>query len=126
MWMFVIRYSCDYRVLRMMRERTLGNSTTQLQKKLEEQHAEVWMQRVLQYLAACEPFAKSTLVERPNFAEPPALPPIPKAKWLLTVYARDVLMRLDEVKAKVTSVYGTVLKMDSTKKVHESNFDLTK
>lgn len=45
------------------------------------------------------------------------LPPLPKPKWLLSVYARDVLSRLPEVKAKITSVFGSVLKMDSTKKV---------
>ncbi len=45
------------------------------------------------------------------------LPALPKPKWLLAVYARDVLGRLHEVKAKITSVLGCVLKMDSTKKV---------
>ncbi|KAK9976393.1 hypothetical protein ABG768_021598, partial [Culter alburnus] len=109
-------YSCDYRVLRMMRERTLGNSVTQLYKKLSEEHSEAWTQRVLQYLTACEPFTRSTVIPPPVFAEPPPLPALPKPKWLLAVYARDVLMRLDEIKAKITSVFGSVLKMDSTKK----------
>ncbi|CAL8378034.1 unnamed protein product [Gadus morhua 'NCC'] len=39
------RYSCDIRVLRMMRERTMGNRVTQLYKKLQEQHSEAWLQR---------------------------------------------------------------------------------
>ncbi|XP_019953452.2 uncharacterized protein [Paralichthys olivaceus] len=111
------RYSCDAQVVRMMRERTMGNSVTQLYKKLQEQHSEAWMQRVLQYLTACEPFARSTFVRPPAFPEPPLLPALPKPKWLLAVYARDVLGRLHEVKAKITSVFGSVLKMDSTKKV---------
>ncbi|XP_078795050.1 uncharacterized protein LOC144988490 [Oryzias latipes] len=110
------RYSCDKRVLRMMRERTLGNSVTQLYKKLLEQHSEAWTQRVLQYLTACEPFTRASL-QRPVFAEPPPMPALPKPKWLLAVYARDVLGRINEVKAKITSVFGCVLKMDSTKKV---------
>lgn len=100
----------------MMRERTMGNSVAQLYKKLQEQHSEAWMQRVLQYLTACEPFARICVV-RPVFAEPPPMPALPKPKWLLAVYARDVLGRLDEVKAKITSTFGSVLKMDSTKKV---------
>ncbi len=111
-----LRYSCGIRVLRMMRERTMGNSVTQLFKKLQEQHSEAWMQRVLQYLTACEPFTRSTVVHSSGFAEPPSLPALPKPKWLLTVYARDVLGRLHEVKAKITSIFGSVLKMDSTKK----------
>ena len=48
-----LRYSCDIRVLRMMRERTMGNRVTQLYKKLQEQYSEAWLQRVLQYLTAC-------------------------------------------------------------------------
>lgn len=120
-WLYCcfLRYSCDNRVLRMMRERTLGNSVTQLYKKLMEQHSEAWTQRVLQYLTACEPFTRSSLVQPPVFAEPPILPALPKPKWLLAVYARDVLGRLHEVKAKITSVFGCVLKMDSTKKVSQ-------
>ncbi|XP_041951282.1 uncharacterized protein LOC121711602 [Alosa sapidissima] len=111
------RYACDIRVLRMMRERTMGNSVTQLYKKLLEQHSEAWMQRVLQYLTACEPFTRLSAVRPPAFAEPPPLPALPKPKWLLAVYARDVLGRLHDVKAKITSIFGSVLKMDSTKKV---------
>ncbi|XP_072233545.1 uncharacterized protein [Leuresthes tenuis] len=99
----------------MMRERTMGNSETQLYRKLQE-HNEAWMQRVLQYLTACEPFTRSSVVHTPAFAEPPLLPALPKPKWLLAVYAREVLGRLHEVKAKITSVFGSVLKMDSTKK----------
>ena len=112
-----LRYSCDIRVLRMMRERTMGNSVTQLYKKLQEQHSEAWLQRVLQYLTACEPFTRLSLVRPPAFAKPPELPDLPKPKWLLAVYARDVLGRLHLVKAKITSIFGSVLKMDSTKKV---------
>ncbi len=100
----------------VMRERTLGNSVTQLYKKLMEQHGEAWTQRVLQYLSACEPFTRSSLVQRPVFAEPPLLSALPKPKWLLAVYARDVLGRLHEVKAKITSVLGCVLKMTPQKK----------
>lgn len=95
----------------------MGNSVTQLYKKLLEQHSEAWTQRVLQYLTACEPFTRFSVVCPPGFAEPPLLPALPKPKWLLAVYARDVLGRLHEVKAKITSIFGSVLKMDSTKKV---------
>ena len=45
------------------------------------------------------------------------MPPVPTPVWLLTVYSYDVLSRLDEVKARVTSIFGSILKMDSTKKV---------
>ena len=41
----------------------------------------------------------------------------PSCKWLLSVYSQDILTRLDDIKANITSTYGTVLKLDSTKKV---------
>ncbi|XP_057697338.1 uncharacterized protein LOC130919002 [Corythoichthys intestinalis] len=111
------RYSCDHRVVIMMRERTQGNSVTQLYRKLQEEHSAAWTRCTLEYLTACEPFADSSMTEPPVFSAPPPLPALPKPKWLLSVYARDVLSRLPEVKAKITSVFGSVLKMDSTKKV---------
>ena len=75
------RYSCDIRLLRIMRERTMGNSSTQLYKKLQEQHSEKWLQRVLQYLTACEPFTRLPLVHPPAFAKPPELPDFKPGCW---------------------------------------------
>ncbi len=105
------------RVVRLMRERGLGNSATQLSKKLREQHTESWMQRSVQYLCAAEPFT-SGLTARPDFKTLPPQPPLPKPHWFRTVYAQDILLRMDDIKARLTSTYGSVLKMDSTKKVN--------
>ena len=38
-------------------------------------------------------------------------------RWLLQVYTRDVWSRLPQLHATATSVYGKILKIDSTKKV---------
>lgn len=113
-------YACDMRVVRLMRQRTSGNSSTQLYKKLTEQHNETWLQHTAHYLTDCQSFveaSKQQLVLPPKIDDPPSCPPVPKPKWLLTVYCRDVLARLEEVKASVTSTFGSVLKIDSTKKV---------
>ncbi|MGH0120698.1 UNVERIFIED_CONTAM: hypothetical protein FKN15_031627 [Acipenser sinensis] len=110
------RLSCDMRVLRLMRERTLGNSATQLYNTLCEEHSEAWMQRSLQYLAEFEPFLAQGIVQ-PNIIAPPPMLPVPRPRWLLRVYGYDVLSRLEEVKARVTSTFGSILKMNSTKKV---------
>ena len=37
--------------------------------------------------------------------------------WLMSVYARDILSRLPQLLATCTAVFGSVLKIDSTKKV---------
>ena len=110
------RLSCDLRVMRLLRERALGNSATQLRRKLCEGHSEAWMRRSLQYLGECEHFL-ATGFERRDFPPPPPMPPLPTPAWLLSVYCYDVLSRLDELKARVTSIFGSILKLDSTKKV---------
>ena len=43
--------------------------------------------------------------------------PVPTVFWLINVYIRDALMRLDETRARVTSIFGDIFKMDPTKKV---------
>ena len=49
---FIYRYSCDIKVVRLMRERTLGNSSTKLQKQVAEQHMKCHMNRAMQFLQA--------------------------------------------------------------------------
>lgn len=108
------RFSCDIHVAKLMRERSLGNSATMLYHKLCEQHTEEWMERSLQYLSVCDRFQGTNTQP---ITPPPPMPPVPTAKWLLSVHAEDVRSRYSELKARVTSVFGSILKMDSTKKV---------
>eukprot|EP00066_Takifugu_rubripes_P029371 XP_011618637.1 PREDICTED: uncharacterized protein LOC105419029 [Takifugu rubripes] len=44
------RYACDIRVIRLLRERGLGNSPTRVLKQLRENHTEEWLNRVLRRL----------------------------------------------------------------------------
>ncbi|KAK3729301.1 hypothetical protein QZH41_011429, partial [Actinostola sp. cb2023] len=114
------QYACDIRVIRLLRQRGLGNSSTQLQKKLTEEHSEKYMQRTAHYLTECKYFAtasRSGLIGTIDIQEPPQFVPVPKYRWLLTVYAQDIMARIDYIKASITSIFGRVLKMDSTKKI---------
>ena len=78
------------------------------------------MNRALQFLQAWEPFeiqSSKGLFKLPGTT--PTIPPlaaIPKPDWFLAVYLRDVISRIEETKAKITSTFGEILKMDSTKK----------
>lgn len=61
------KLACDRRVIIQLRERTRGNSATQLYKKLCEAHTEAWMRRSIHYLSGvrrCTP--------------PPKPPPVPQ------------------------------------------------
>ncbi|XP_019119722.2 uncharacterized protein LOC109139749 [Larimichthys crocea] len=72
------------------------------------------MRRAIGYLGVCEQFLA---LGGGRFPPPPQMPPVPSPIWLLTVYGYDILTRLDESKARITSTFGSILKMDSTKKV---------
>ena len=78
------------------------------------------LQKVTHYFTDCKAFklaATSRLTTSVQFQDPPQLATVPLFRWLMTVYCHDVLQRLDEVKATITSTFGYVLKMGSTKKV---------
>eukprot|EP00064_Thunnus_orientalis_P006172 superscaffoldBa00000631_g6188 len=97
----------------------LGNSSSQIQQKLQEHYAEVWLQKTVQYLTDCRGIAVAVtlgLILLVTFEPASAMPPVPKYWWLMQVYGQDVLQRLDEIKAAFTSQYGRSLKIDSTKK----------
>ncbi|XP_055763318.1 uncharacterized protein LOC129839740 isoform X1 [Salvelinus fontinalis] len=110
------RLSCDLKVVRLMRERTLGNSVTRLYNQLREQHSLTWMSRTLYYLSVCDHFVVPGAAPLRVTPLPPFLD-VPSAQWLLTVHGYDVLFQLEDFKARVTSIFGSILKMDSTKKV---------
>lgn len=113
---FCRRLACDQRVLVFLKSRTLGSSFAQLYNTLREQHSESWMRRAIHYLGVCEEFLALDTVRR-HFPPPPPMPPVPQPVWLLTAYSFDLLTRLEEYKARITSTFGSVLKMDSTRKV---------
>ncbi|XP_027132529.1 uncharacterized protein LOC113745221 [Larimichthys crocea] len=51
------------------------------------------------------------------YSPPPPFRPLPLAQWFETVHSNDILSHLDEMKGAITSTYGRILKMDSTKKI---------
>ncbi|KAK0151968.1 hypothetical protein N1851_006667 [Merluccius polli] len=112
------KLSCDRAVIGQMRERTLGNSASRLRAFLVEQHTREWMARSMLYLSVLRKLrAPGAVAVAPLAASLPTMHPVPTVLWLINVYVRDALTRLDETRARVTSVFGDLLKMDSTKKI---------
>ncbi|XP_078023015.1 uncharacterized protein LOC144462722 [Epinephelus lanceolatus] len=110
------RLSCDKKVLAQLKGRTLGNSVSRLHSLLVEQHTAEWMRRCIHYLNTCRRFEVPG-VQMPPPADVPKMEAVPSCSWLLSTYARDAFTRIEELRAKVTSTFGTILKMDSTKKI---------
>ncbi|XP_036943223.1 uncharacterized protein LOC119013024 isoform X5 [Acanthopagrus latus] len=111
------KFACDIRVIRLLRERGLGNSPTRVLKQLRENHTEEWLHRVARYTTECVDFLQRPGLLPMAFPEPPEPAVVPSCKWLLSVYSQDILTRLEDIKARITSIYGNILKMDSTKKI---------
>ncbi|KAH3793403.1 hypothetical protein DPMN_146911 [Dreissena polymorpha] len=112
--------ACDKKVVRLWCERGLGNSSYQIQKKLQEHHGEDWLERSALYLNDCNKLKKASssgLVNKLSFQDPPAMLPVPQFRWLMQVYIKDVLCRLEESKVAITCVFVRILKMDSARKV---------
>ncbi|XP_053276425.1 uncharacterized protein LOC128438075 [Pleuronectes platessa] len=111
------RYACDIRVIRSLRKSALGNSSSRLVRQLRENHSEEWIRFLCRYFATCTDFADRQCLLPVTFQEPPEPVAIPSHRWMLAVYGRDILSRLDRIKANITCTFGSVLKMDSTKKI---------
>lgn len=68
------------------------------------------MSRSIQYLSVLRK------LRVPQAMPLPPMHPVPSVPRLISVYVRDALTRLEETKAKVTSIFGDILKMNSSKK----------
>lgn len=75
------------------------------------------MAQAAEYLSVLNKFQDLSAVS----VRVPQMMPLPSPSLLLAVYAKDVLTRLGEMKARVTSIYGSILKMASTEKVRRHN-----
>ena len=113
------KYACESSVVSFLRSRTQGNSPTAFQNILLEIHSEEYLRKCQVYLAECarDKSSRARLHLPPlEYARPPEFKGLPKAAWFLVVYVRDVFERLSVIKCSLASVYGSILKIDSTKK----------
>ena len=108
-----------------MKPRTLGNSSSYIHSSIEELHSKEWGRRVVEYFSARELHKRVGILQgiagATVYRPPPPYRPVPLAQWFETAHGNDVLQQVQEMKAVVTSTYGRILKLDSTKKVRCTN-----
>ena len=83
----------------MMRLRGVGNSTTQMQRRLVEMHFNHWMRKSLLFLADWQAYGKASLSSLAAPETPPKQTNVPSVKWLLSVHLQDVVNRVPALKA---------------------------
>lgn len=132
-----LKYACDIAILSLLRGRTLGNSPNAFRNDLQEVHSEEWLRRQLCYLQDCQRHRSSCINFRqqvPSYSEACPFTPFPtsrywtlfslylayyynKCRWFLAAYVREVWSRLPALLATCTSIFGSILKIDGTKKI---------
>ena len=98
----------------------LGNSPTAIQHAVQEAHSTDWMDRQIQFPSDCQRYStglQSLGLAVPTYDRPSTLCSLPTQQWFLTVYVHDVWERFPTLLAAATSTNGSILKIDSTKKV---------
>ncbi|GFO40157.1 hypothetical protein PoB_006666200 [Plakobranchus ocellatus] len=108
-------FTLDERVVALLKDRSLGNSSTKLARKLQENHTHDYLERKLRYFSTVGKFLQ--LMSGMKVNDCPPYRPSPSPKWLPSVYVTDVFSRLEELKSAITSTLGKILKIDSTKRV---------
>ena len=115
-----IQLALDRKCVTFLKPRTVGNSSSYLQQALEEVHSEEWARRGVEYLSDCELHRRRSAItqhETAVYGQPPTYRSLPLAQWFERVHTNEILGHLDEMKGVITSTYGRILKLDSTKKV---------
>lgn len=114
------RLALDRKCVTLMRQRTAGNSSSYLRQALQGIHSEEWGQKVIKYFSNFELHRRGLQLQGASegiYQPPPAFSPLPLAQWFETVHGNDVLQHVQEMKGVITSTYGNILKLDSTKKI---------
>lgn len=110
--------ACDEAVVSLLRARTVGNSPTAMRNNLHELHSEQWLKQQLAYLTKCQQHKRGVMAFSHYTYDPPLpFPAFPRPKWFLAVYVRDAWSRRETLLSEATSVHGSILKIDSTKKI---------
>ncbi|CAB1440818.1 unnamed protein product [Pleuronectes platessa] len=117
---FTTQHALDRKCVTFLKPRTVGNSSSYMQQALEEVHSEEWGRRTVEYLSDCTLHSRRTALtqyEPVAYEQPPTYRTLPLAQWFERVHANEILGHLDEMKGVITSTYGRILKLDSTKKI---------
>ena len=110
------RLACDRALIGQLKGRTLGNGVSRLRASLVEQHSRDWMARAIGYMSVLRKLRGPGVAAQGDVSLP-AFVKVPGLTWFGRVYVLEAMTRLEETKARVTSIFGEILKMDSTKKV---------
>jgi hypothetical protein len=111
------QYAVDMKVVLFMRSRTLGNSPAALRQEILQQHFSRHQALELGYLQDLERYSSVHHLDETDLPPPTPLHKIPTSQYFQSVHTRDVWANREGLLEQLTSVTGSILKMDSTKSI---------
>ncbi|XP_057715461.1 uncharacterized protein LOC130931029 isoform X2 [Corythoichthys intestinalis] len=120
---FTAHLALDRKCMTLLKPRTNGNSSY-FQSAIEEAHSDEWARQTISYFSDCEHHKKmaAVLPSAVVYLPPPPFRPLPRTQWFDTVHSNEI-SHLDELKGVITSTYGRIFKIDSTKKEEDEEED---
>ncbi|KAK3565379.1 hypothetical protein QTP86_007112 [Hemibagrus guttatus] len=114
------RRGVDKSVVRLLRDRTEGNTMVKVWRQIQENHFEEYLHRKDLYttllMSLVEPGGIVSAMGH-RFQAPPPPRELPSARLLRHAFLLAEANNVEDYRSQILSVFGTVLKMDSTKKV---------
>ncbi|XP_045070259.1 uncharacterized protein LOC123484218 [Coregonus clupeaformis] len=110
----------DRTVVRLLRDRTEGNTMVKVWRQIQENHVEEYLQRKDLYTTLLMTVVKPGGIVsalRHTFQAPPPPRELPSARLLRHAFLLAEANNVQDYRSQILSTFGTVLKMDSTKKV---------
>ncbi|KAF0292636.1 hypothetical protein FJT64_009381 [Amphibalanus amphitrite] len=110
--------ACDKAIISLFRSTGPWRNPAEIQRNICDGVGQAYLTRTLCYLSHCDEHsaASGETQRRRPVALPPPHPVVPSAKRLMRVYLRETHARQQRYLATITSVFGDVLKMDSSRK----------
>ncbi|XDV45331.1 hypothetical protein PO909_013447 [Leuciscus waleckii] len=114
------RRGVDKNVVRLLRDRTEGNTMTKVWRQIQENHVEDYLHRKDLYTTLLMTLVKPGGIVPAlghTFEAPPPQRELPSARLLRHAFLLAEANNVQDYRTQILSTFGTVLKMDSTKKV---------
>ncbi|XP_034563348.1 uncharacterized protein LOC117829785 [Notolabrus celidotus] len=117
---FTSKRGVDRNVVRLMQDRTEGNTMVKVWRQVQENHVEEYLQHKDLYTTLLTTVVKPGGIVSAfghTFQPPPPQRELPTALLLRHTFLLAEASNVQDYRSKILSSFGTVLKMDSTKKV---------
>ncbi|XP_028296831.1 uncharacterized protein LOC114458609 isoform X2 [Gouania willdenowi] len=110
----------DKQIIRLMRDRTAGNTMAKVWRQVQESHCEDYLHRKDLYTTLLSQLNKPggiirTLIHQ--FQRPPTRRELPSPKLLRKAFLISEVENIEDYRTQIMSTFGKVLKYDSTRKI---------